>query len=142
MTRFNFWHRWLIILSIMFVVFGVVMLFPALFNTDLSYINSAFWESGITPKEAKVFYTWILGIYAAMLISWAGFILAILFYPFKKKEKWSWYCLLTCFSIWFLIDTLVSLASGVYLNAINNCIWYILLLLPLLFTKRDFFKSN
>ena len=60
---------------------------------------------------------------------------------FKKKEKWAWYCLLSCVSIWFFIDTFVSLALGFYLNAINNCIFYVLLVLPLLFTKKDFFLT-
>ncbi len=142
MTRFNFWHRWLIVLSIMLIVFGVISLFPALFNTEFSYVNSAFWESGSTPDIVKVFYNWIFGVYAAIGLSWAVFILFILVYPFKKKEKWAWYCLLTCFSIWFFIDTFVSLAFEFYINAINNCIFYALLLVPLLLTKKEFFSRK
>ena len=138
MTGFNFWHRWLIVLGIMLVVFGVITLFPPLFNAELAYINAAFWPSGVTPATAKTFYNWMFGVYAAIELSWAVLLLLILIYPFKKKEKWAWYALLGCFLIWFGIDTSVSLAFGFYLNAINNGIFFLLLLLPLLFTKRHF----
>ena len=126
------------VLGIMLVVFGVIALFPPLFNTEFSYINAAFWSSGVTPATAKAFYNWMFGVYAAIELSWAVLLLLILLYPFKNQEKWAWYALLSCFSIWFGIDTVVSLAFGVDLNAINNGIFFVLLLLPLLFTKRDF----
>lgn len=138
MGRFNFWRGWLIVCGIMMIVFGVVLLSPALFNAEFSYINSAFWESGIIPAEAKRFYNWMFAMYAAMELASALFILLVALYPFKRKEKWAWYCLFSCISVWFIIDTSFSLFFKVYINAINNCILYVLLILPLLFTKREF----
>jgi hypothetical protein len=136
--RFEFWRWWLIVLGLIMMAFGAVLLLPALFGVGFSYINTAFWESGAAPEDVKPFYEWILGIYAAMVLAWALFIVLAARYPFRRREKWSWYCLLASVSIWFLVDTLVCLAFGVYTNAANNLFVYVVFLIPLLATRKGF----
>lgn len=136
--NFNFWQRWLFFFGIVSAMFGIVLMSPAMFNADIKYISSAFWESGVTPVEVKVFYNWVFGVYAAMEISWALFIVLVACYPFNRKEKWSWYCLFSCISVWFVIDTSFSLYYEFYVNAVNNSLFYVLLILPLIFTKKEF----
>ncbi len=138
MGNFNFWQKWLVLFGIITMVFGVILMTPAMFNVEFSYISAAFWEAGVVPEEAREFYNWVFGLFAAMSIAWALFIVLVACYPFKKKEKWSWYCLFICISVWFVIDTIFSLSFGVYANALNNCLFYVLLILPLIFTKREF----
>lgn len=138
MRNFNFWQKWLVLFGIVSIMLNVALMSPAMFNAELSYISSAFWESGVVPSEAKEFYNWVFGVYAAMGITWAFFIVLVASYPFKRKEKWSWYCLFSCISVWFVIDTAFSLSFEFYMNAINNGIFYVLLILPLIFTKREF----
>lgn len=128
----------MVLFSIVTMVFCAALMSPAMFNAELSYISSAFWESGMVPSEAKEFYNWVFGVYAAMGIAWALFIVFVACYPFKRKEKWSWYCLFSCISVWFVIDSAFSLSFEFYVNAINNCLFYVLLILPLIFTKREF----
>lgn len=85
------------------------LILPIIFNLELSYFTSVFWESGIVPPKTKAFYHWVFGMYAAMATPWALFIVLVAWYPFKRKEKWSWYCLFSCISVWYIIDTVFSL---------------------------------
>lgn len=138
MESFNFWQKWLVIIGIISMGMSAILMLPAMFNAELSYISSAFWKSGVVPLEAQEFYNWVFGVYAAMGTAWALFIVFVAYSPFKRKEKWSWYCLFSCISVWFVIDTAFSLSFGFNENAINNGLLYVLLMLPLIFTKREF----
>ena len=139
MRRFNFWQKWLVVFGSISGLMGVFLaVAPTFFHVEFGYINKAFWEAGVVPDGAKTFYSWIFGVYAAMGIAWALFIVFVASSPFKRKEKWSWYCLTSCISVWFVIDTLFSISFKVYLNTLNNCIFYVLLMLPLIFTKKHF----
>jgi len=138
MGSFNFWQKWLVLIGIVTMVFCAALMSPAMLDAELSYISSAFWESSEVPAEAKEFYYWVFGVYSAMGTAWALFIVLVACYPFKRKEKWSWYCLFSCISVWFVIDTAFSINFEFYVNVINNVIFYVLLILPLIFTKREF----
>jgi hypothetical protein len=139
MKHFNFWQKWLVIVGALYGLMGCYLaVAPTFFHVEFAYINRTFWESAVVPVEAKAFYNWIFGIYSAMAIAWALFIVLIAGHPFKKKEKWAWNCLASCISVWFLIDTFFSVYAGAYTNAINNCFFLALLLLPLFFTRKAF----
>jgi len=44
-------------------------------------------------------------------------------------------------SLWYVIDTVISLCFSVVFNAVFNTAIFILAMLPLLFTRREFQKS-
>jgi len=138
MNIFNFWQKWLIVVSVLCIIFGIILFLPALMDLEFSYINEAFWESGVVPHEAKPFYNFIFGMYSAIEISWALFIFFMVYYPLKRKEKWAWNSILICISVWFVIDTIFSTNFGLYTNSINNFILYLLFLIPLIFTRKYF----
>jgi len=43
---FNFWQKWLVFFGIVLMMFGVVLMPPAMFGVEILYISSAFWKSG------------------------------------------------------------------------------------------------
>lgn len=59
-------------------------------------------------------------------------------YPFKKKEKWAWNCLVVGLLVWFVLDTSISLNYKVYFNAVFNTALLISAILPAVFTLKYF----
>lgn len=138
MRRFNFWQKWLLVMGLITIFFGFVLLYVAVSAQVPSYINDVFWESGNLPTGVKEFQGWIFGASASVWLAFGLVIVFMAIFPFKKKEKWVWNCLISCILVWFLIDTSFSILHGIYTNALNNFIFFVLLILPLIFTKKEF----
>jgi hypothetical protein len=66
------------------------------------------------------------------------FLSFVAYYPFRRKEKWAWNCVLAALFIWFFIDTPISLYFKVYFNVLFNFVLFIAILLPLVFTRKSF----
>ena len=138
MKRFGFWQKWLLVSGVVFVLMGLAFAAISLFGVELDYINEAFWGAEAVPLGTEAFQTWIYGVYSALAVAFGLSIIFVASNSFKRKEKWSWSCLAICIPAWFVVDTFFSIQAGVYTNAFNNVVLFILLMLPLLFTRKDF----
>jgi hypothetical protein len=141
MNTFHFWQRWLTLLSWVVVLFGVGMALlnrtPIFLLFDVQ-VNPAFWGSAGLPFEVDRFQGWIYGIFGATMAGWGIFLVYIARYPFAQRARWAWHCLLQGLLVWYLLDTGISLSFGVFFNAIFNTVILVLLLLPLIFTRKEF----
>ncbi len=141
MKGFSFWQRWLFGVGLLIILFGIMMaLFSGtkLFQPFDSQVNPVFWGTERLADNVRRFQQWIYGVLGATVAGWGILLTFIAHYPFKKKEKWSWDCLLVALLVWFLVDTAISLHFRVYFNAIFNTVLLILVVLPLVFTRRHF----
>ncbi|MCP3900446.1 MAG: hypothetical protein GY707_12110 [Desulfobacteraceae bacterium] len=145
MKTFNFWQKWLFGFGIYIIVFGLALvffsdskLFDFIYN---SKIDPVFFKDSLA-KEALGFRTWIYGVLGAVLAGWGVFISYIAFYPFRKKEKWAWWCVLLGGAVWIIPDMIFSLKFKVFINVISNITLYILMMLPVVFTYHDFHKEK
>ena len=141
-TRFRFWQQWLLITSIVIILFGIVMalgsgtrLFDLAFNRQ---IDPSFWPGGAPDPAVLGFQRWAYSILGATVAGWGLLIAFIARGPFARKERWAWNGLLLAMLLWYLLDTGISLAYTVYFNALFNTLLLGLVLLPLLFTRREF----
>ena len=92
------------------------------------------------PENALRFQAWIYGVLGATIAGWGTLIAFWAWYPFRIRERWAWNGLALSVGIWFTADTLISVMFGVVFNVLVNAIALILLVLPLLFTKKYFIK--
>ncbi len=140
---FEFWRRWLLIVALALVGFG---LFIALFNQtgvfDLVFndrIDPAFWPAH-ADAVGDDFQAWIYGVLGATLAGWGVTIVFLVAGPFERREPWAWLSLALGIGLWFVVDTAISLSSGVYFNAFAvNVPLLILAGAPLIATRREFF---
>ena len=143
MKQFSFWQRWLFVFSLIVIVFGLGM---ALLNRTLlftifdSQVNPAFWRTDSLPDGVDPFQGWIYGVLGATMAGWGVFLAFLARYPFRNRERWAWNALLLGLSLWYVTDTLISLYFGVVFNAVFNTGIFVLAILPLLFTRREFQK--
>lgn len=145
MKSFTFWSRWLLVVSIVVAVFGTFM---ALFNGTTAFsilndqINPVFWENDELPEAVNAFQRFVYGAWGATVAGWGIFMVFIARVPFKRRERWAWFCLLCGILFWYILDTSISLYYGVNFNALFNTILFVAGLLPLVFTYRNFLPDR
>jgi|SRR3989338_2227567 len=108
MKSFLFWQKWLLACGFASSIFGIYMSFfsgTVLFKLFDSNINSIFWGTDNISSNVKEFQKWIYGAWGATVTGWGIFMIFIAHYPFQKKEKWAWNCLISMLLAWFFIDT-------------------------------------
>ncbi len=145
MNRFLFWQRWLFTFSLVVVIFGMGMALlnrTPLFAFFDSQVNPAFWEANPLPPGANGFIGWIYGVLGATMAGWGVVLVFIAGVPFRSRERWAWNAIVLGLSLWYLTDTAISLYFGVVFNAIFNTVIFVLAVLPLLFTRREFQKKK
>jgi hypothetical protein len=145
MKSFSFWQRWLFIFSLIVVIFGLGMALlnrTPLFAIFDSQVNPVFWRTGLLPTGVDPFQGWIYGVLGATMAGWGVFLAFMARYPFRNRERWAWNALLMGLSLWYLTDTAISFYFGVVFNAIFNTVIFILAILPLFFTRREFLQPS
>lgn len=138
---FSFWQKFLFVVSLIIIAFGISLALlngTFIFKLLIDQINNAFWSADNITNEISRFQQWIYGAWGATVAGWGIILAFIVYYPFKKKETWSWTCIFVGIMVWFVIDTLISLYYQVYFNAIFNIILFISVVLPLIFTRKSF----
>ncbi len=117
---FEFWYRWLLVVSVVFGLVGVlVALAPESFF--FAHWNAALAEvffAGEVPAEAAHLKTFLLGPLGGTIAGSYVLQLAIVLGPFRKRERWAHVALTASLLAWFCIDSTVSLMHGAVFNVL------------------------
>jgi Mn2+/Fe2+ NRAMP family transporter len=143
MNTFSFWQKWLFIFSLLLVLAGIIMAFfsaSSLFSILNQQVDPIFRGLESTNNGFKEYQRFVYGVLGATMAGWGIFLAFISYYPFKKKEEWSRYCIITGLISWFLIDTSISIYYKVYINAAVNLFILLFTMLPVAITKKYFDK--
>jgi len=142
MKNFDFWTKWLILIGLLLVLFGLALavfnqslLFEILFNSN---VDPVFWGLAAVPPASQNFQRWAYAVLGATVAGWGVFLTFLAYFPFHKKELWAWNCILVGMLVWYFPDTILSMLYGVVFNAVFNTLLLVLILLPLIFTHRHF----
>ena len=142
MDQFNFWQKWLFVYGLSLIGFGFVLSFfsPSVLMNSVfnNQIDPVFWGTVDLTDNALRFRTWIYGVLGAVISGWGVFLTFLAYYPFRKKEPWVWGCIGAGFSVWFIIDSVISAHYHVGFNLIVNAALFLLVALPLFFTRKHF----
>ena len=141
MSTFSFWQKWLFAVAVLITIFGVIMVFVSgtpLFDLFNRQIDPVFWGVNAVDASAKQFQQWVYGVLGATMAGWGIFIASVARYPFRKKERWAWNCIAFGLVVWFILDTSLSYYHKVYFNVVFNMVLFILAMLPVIFTRKDF----
>ncbi|NOY99791.1 MAG: hypothetical protein GXP40_11430 [Chloroflexi bacterium] len=142
MNKFSFWQKWLFFVGAYISVFGLFMAFfyeSSLFDLLLNHpTNSVFWAAAEVPESAQLFQKFVYGVMGSMMVGWGLVVALVAKYPFREKEPWAWRGLVAMLLSWFLLDTSISIAYHVYSNAMLNSVFFVLIALPLFFTRHAF----
>jgi hypothetical protein len=141
MKNFKFYYNWLIAVMVAMIATGIYMAF---FNQSEFFIfryivNTPFWGIGKEPDIAALhFQGFIYGLTGAVMIAWCSLMLMVIKHAFKKQQLWAWQAILVSVLAWFQIDEIVSIYYKVYLNAIFNLLLLLLIIIPLMLSRKYF----
>jgi len=142
---FRFWYKWLLIVSILLTLTGLVIgLCPNffLFEFHTASIVETFFNGNLSEEANKLrsfFYAPIGGTIAGYFLLQSF----IVWKPFYNKELWSWYAISGALLLWFTVDSGLSIYHGAFFNVWMVNIWTLILVgLPLLMTRHEFKKTN
>jgi len=141
MNQFVFWQRWLFIVSILIIIFGLGLAVgsgTSAIEPLNRLVDPVFWGSRPVPPQAAAFHGWTYAVMGAAMAGWGVFLAFVAAIPFRRRERWAWNCMVLGILFWFVPDTSFSLQAGVVFNAAVNTALLALVALPLIFTRRDF----
>jgi hypothetical protein len=139
--RFDFYRKWLVAVGALLVVFGVAMALAsgtALFRPILGLIDPAFWPHGSADPGTVEFRAWVYGVWGATIAGWGIAVVFVAAQAFARREPWAWHGIALGTALWFVLDTGISLAHGVVINAAFNAVVLVLVVVPLGGTRRLF----
>jgi len=117
-TSFIFWQKWLVIISCAGILVGFLL--PFLSTVDFIAANYI----------------------GAVIIAWSICMLFLALYPFKKHEKWSWWCIASSLLITFIVDISFSIHFKFYAEIIVALTWFLGGIIPIIATYKDFFSKS
>ena len=136
-----FWYRWLLVAIVGVMLFGLSMLVaPGLirqFFSLLLYATPGAIEMRFSA-DANAYIQLVHAILGAVLFGWGLAMLLILRGPFRRGDPLTWTLLAVPLLAWYLPDTLFSIASGFWQNAVFNTAFALLFGVPLAATRRHF----
>lgn len=136
-----FWFRWLVVVIVGAMLFGISMVlspdfirrfFGLLFYTSANGLDNRF---GIA---AIAYITLVHGVLGAVMFGWGMALLMILLGPFRRGSREGWLILSVSLAAWFVPDTLFSLWTGFWQNAVFNLLFALLFAIPLAATYGEF----
>lgn len=139
--RFRLWTR---ILAAGFVVqaaagYAVAFAYDSpLFAWHRERVALALWGRTDFGPEAAALSGFVMGVLGATMASAAGSMVWVTLGPFARRERWAWWCVLTALVLWAPFDTGLSLAHGVWINALFNAMPILMMAVPLVATRRAF----
>lgn len=128
-------------------VFFIIGLYIGLLNSTILFepmriMMDPVFLKGEIPSEAFLnMQGFCYGLTGACICCLSALVFFISRNAFKNKEKWGWIAIFIAIICWFIIDEPVSIIYKVYFNAIGNIVFLVAWILPLIFTRKYFFKK-
>ena len=85
------------------------------------------------PDVFKIL-SFVYGVLGATMLAWSVAFYYIVRGPFQESERWAWCALSLPISVWFVVDSAHSIASGIWANAVFNSGFYLAFAIPLFAT--------
>lgn len=144
MKNFLFWQRWLLIVSVLVIDFGLaMMLLPGLTQSLFDFVVFGPERAiDLFGPAAYDYITFIYGIAGAVMIGWMVPLIMIIIGPFRRGETFGWNVLTLSVVTWFVIDSIFSAAAGYPTNVAFNTAFFVLFAIPLAATYRHFYPRQ
>ena len=134
-----FWSRWLQVCSAIVFLFGAAFMVLA---GPMQVLFETLYFAPVTGAtldgDAAAYSAFMQGVMGAVMVGWSVLLFYVARGPFRREEPEAWQMLAVSLGVWFVTDTLFSLWSGYWQNAILNTSLLILFGIPLAATYRRF----
>lgn len=138
MKALSFWSRVLVGVAVATVLFGVAMvLFGATFLDAiyLGQVDPVFWD-GAPPAAAQAFKRFSYAVLGATVAGLGVLIGWVTHHGVRRGMRWAADGVLAATGVWFVLDTTLSIACGVWMNALVNTVFLVALVVPTAMARR------
>ena len=133
------WFNWLLLVVLGVMVFGISMILaPELIRQAFSFLlfaDTAAIDSGF-GAPAVAYVTLIHGVLGGVMFGWGAALLLILVGPLRRGSQEGWMVFAASLAAWYFPDTLFSLWTGYWPNAVLNSVFALLFAVPLAATFK------
>lgn len=121
-ARFDFWWRWLLVVTSGVVLFGALLFLAPSLTRQLFglLLYGARGRLDTFSAEALAYVTLTHGVLGALMFGWGMTLLMLVLGPFRRRSAEAWRMLVVGLLAWFVPDTLYSLGCGFWQNAVLN----------------------
>jgi hypothetical protein len=133
-----FWWRWLIVVTVGVMLFGLVLVVVPGLTRQLFSILVFSSSDHITAfgEPAVSYITLVHGVLGAVMFGWGVALFCILLGPFRRGSREAWLTLAISLAAWLIPDTTLSLWLGFWQNAVLNAVLALLFAVPLAATRN------
>lgn len=143
-SSLKFWSVWLRIVSVGLGLFGLALVVaPGLARRGFALL--LYGDTGWLDQLGAGAITYISlahAVLGSVMFGWAVVLFLISGRLFKEAKPHGWLITAVSISAWFIPDTLFSLSSGFWQNAVLNVVIAVLYAIPLAATYRVFHKPR
>jgi hypothetical protein len=136
----TFWVNWLTVVAAGVSVFGLMLvLLPDLAAAGFSllvYADSA--QISSFGHQAVAYIALAHAVLGSIMVGWGVALVVILRKIFAQGYKIGWTIVAASAGAWFVPDTIYSIWSGFWPNAVLNAVFLVLFAIPLLATRKSF----
>jgi len=143
MENIKFWKNYFQIISYIIIGLGAFLAFlksTPLYQPFNYIVDPAFWHAGIQNQSTITFKYFVYSLIGSCMIVWGIFLYQIIKNAFDSNKKWVWNTILITTIAWFIIDEFYSILYKVYYNALFNAVLFVIIIIPLINTKKYFTK--
>jgi hypothetical protein len=133
------WYRWLVAVTVGMMAFGLFMVIaPALTRQGFSLmIYSEADRIGGFGEDPASYIELAHAVMGSVMFGWGTALLLVLRGPFRRDLREGWTIVAVSLAAWFVPDTIFSLWSGFWQNAVLNAVFLVLFAIPLAATSRS-----
>ena len=129
--------KWLEVVLILVLIYSLLLVFAG------TTAGSLFSWFGFGPNESidtdavRDYLRLPYMVLGAVMAGWAFLMIQIVRGPLKEGSTWAWTFLIQSLSLWFILDTAMSLVLGYPMHALFNLPFALALGIPLVRLKAD-----
>jgi hypothetical protein len=132
------WDRALLIVVAAVAAYAFVLVVAGLWLGDTVFDLLSFGpEDGNIENAQREYVQLLYGVLGAVIVGWMATIAAIVVGPLRRRESWAWRAVVISVTIWFVLDTGLSLVLGFIGHALFNVAFAIGLAVPLAAIRAD-----
>lgn len=131
----NLWTNWLVVVALLSGLVGILFAFTSIGSalTPMLFDRSPAALPPVTA-EGENLMRFFFGLIGGIMAGWSLTLAAIAHFAFRHGERWAWITTALSIVTWFLVDSAVSAATGVYANVVGNVVFLVLFEIPLVAT--------
>ena len=130
------------LIAIAHIIGGVLL--PFLVNTSVfaTYNTLVYQALGFDTTRTNPEVNFLIGLFGPTIASWGVLFFYVVSSAFKNLDQKGWWAIFLSCVAWAPYDSLLSIQSGIYINALINLISALAILTPLFMARKYFFPSE